>query len=115
MVTEGETLGGVINGGADVAEGALHQAVADGAEEDPIAATDDDQGEEEEDIGPQIEPGAPFDVPAQAGDGAAQDLRQHHFDGDIDQEQPDGKRDLGRVPAQKSDDAKQIARLQSGS
>ena len=76
VVTEGEPLEGVVNGGADVAEGPLNEAIADRAEEDSIAGANQNQGNKQEHTGPQVQRGAPFDVPAQLRDGAAEDLRQ---------------------------------------
>ena len=76
MVTEGEPLEGVVDGGADVAQGPLNEAIADRAEEDPVAGANQNQGDKQEHAGPQVQRGAPFDVPAQLCDGAAEDLRQ---------------------------------------
>ena len=40
-------------------------------------------------------------LPAQAADGVAQNLRQRHLDGDVDQQQPEAEHNAAGVLAEK--------------
>src|SRR5438445_1082345 len=113
VIGEGQSLNGVINGAGDVAEGGLNDVIANRAELDTDAGAHEHQGNKEF----HVEPGRERDVrrhrPAQIGDGVAYDLRQDHFDADVDQQQRQAKPDRPGIFPQKEDDAEQVAWLEA--
>src|SRR6266567_2893435 len=113
VIGEGQPLNGVVNGAANVAERGLNDVIANRAENETDAGAHEHQGNKEF----HVEPGRERDFrrhrPAQIGDSVANDLREDHFDGDVDQQQREAKPDRPGIFPQKEDYAEQVARLEA--
>jgi hypothetical protein len=113
VIGESKALKRVVNRGADVTQGALDDPVANRAKGEANDHPDRDESEKQENKRPNSEGNASGDVLAESCDGVAEDLRQRHFDRDVDEQQADATRDLPGVGPEKSQNPQQISRLET--
>src|SRR5437867_608491 len=92
MVSECQTLERVVDRGPNFPQSRLNGATADRAEKEPDRSAENNEGEIGDHEGKKPQVLVASKTVAQAADGVAQNLRQSHFDGDVDQQQPEAER-----------------------
>ena len=97
MKGEGQSLHRIIDAVPDIVERALNKTIPVRSQEMPKPRSNHDQGKEQENLIFPRKICAPLHMPSKIRNGVADDLRQRHFNRDIQKQKGDTQQNAARI------------------